>query len=173
MNFDKLRSNIVGKCEICGGTGIKETTITDVKFCDCYKFLLFLKKGYDQGFPIQYSIQYEPPEVDLNKKICFYFKDERTAFFHSIRLFKDLNLDIRVFCSSKMWDVSDFDFDGFILYGIGLETFQNNSLQLIRIMNEAVTRGVYAIFSFYIPYDKIDFHYHENVKLLINKIYEL
>ena len=167
MNFELLYQNLVKDCKKCNGTGTINSTETDIVFCDCLSHYIFIVKMLEVGVPLKYVMSFS--RTDVKHKLLFFYKDDQTAFNAYMSLASD-NI-ISIHASNVMFEIKDFeDKDGIMVYGLGLETFQNNSLTLLRLIKEAEDRGLYGIFSFVISRENLKTYYADFVSEKINQI---
>jgi hypothetical protein len=168
MQYDTIYNNLVSQCKICNGTGTVAISNTEVKFCVCMQQYMFIIKMTELGVPLKYIFSYIKAELPPSRSI-FVFQDDEFAFDIFMTLVEDgKNMVLKD--SVNMFTLNDYsDLDGLMLYNLGLETFQNNSIVLYRIMKEVEDRNIYGIFSFAIKKESLTNYYLEFVKKKIEE----
>lgn len=162
MNFDKLYSNTVKNCQKCNGTGTVDKTEVSVVFCDCMKFYIFAVRNIELGVPLSYVLGYKKPDPPILTTITSYYKNEQVAFNQFMAVSQTGNC--KIMSSTEMYLLQDFrELDAVLIYNLGLETFQNNVANLVRILNEIKSRNIIGIFSFSIPKDKMNITYPPSI----------
>lgn len=168
MDKNILYQNTVKSCTKCNGTGVKDMSTIDIVFCECQEFYNFVCRWYDSGIPIKYIYNYEKIEINWDKKIYFFFQDDQNAFNTLMSLPDWCNYGIKT--SNEMFNLNKINnYAGIMIYNLGLETFQNNSLVLYRLIKEIEDNRCFGIFSFAIKESNLSNFYLDFIKKKINE----
>ena len=167
MNYDAIYNNTVRCCKICNGTGTVTISATEVKFCTCMQQYIFIIKMTELGVPLSYIFSYQKAITTnpaSSSKSMFIFQNDTVSFNIFMTLVEEgKNMILKD--SVNMFTMNDYsDLDGVMVYNLGLETFQNNSIVLYRIMKEAEDRHLTGIFSFAISKENLNKYYLDFVK---------
>lgn len=179
MNFDLLYSNVVKNCHLCNGTGMNIVTDTSVSFCDCFKYYIFITRMVNLGIPIKHAMNYTNIQVDIKQTQYFMFGEETLAFNTAMSIMtKDIktvgNPNILVMSSSELYKFFNLDdYDGLMIYNLGLENIKDNSLILQRHMKDVVDKGLYGIFSFSVAKKDLGMYYLDSVKKFVDESLKL
>lgn len=166
MDYDLLYENIVKGCSSCGGTGTVKVSDTEVNFCSCMEYYIFMIKQIENNVPLKYILNYKPIEID-DKKVYYLFKDDDYGFNMFMTLSKKYNM--MLINSVNMFTANiDSTTDGVMIYNLGLETFQNNGIVLYRLIKEIEDRRLYGIFSFSIGRENLRRYYPEFIEQSVN-----
>jgi len=163
-----MYDNIVKGCKICSGTGTVVLSPTEVQFCNCMKQYIFIIKMTELGVPISYIFSF--CKLSYSQKTHFIFQNDSLAFNRFMSEVEDgKNMVLKD--SVNMFTLNNYDgVDGIMVYNLGLETFQNNSLVLYRIIKEAEDRGLVAIFSFAVKKESLTNYYLDFIKKRIEEL---
>jgi hypothetical protein len=162
MNFDKLYTNMVKNCKDCNGTGTINKTERSIVFCHCMKFYIFAVRNIELGVPLSYVLGHTKPNVPAHIGLNCYFKNEQQSF--NCFMNESALANCKIISATEMYLLQDFrELQVVLIYNLGLETFQNNVANLVRIMNEIKSRGIIGIFSFSIDKEKLAYTYPQSV----------
>lgn len=166
MNYDTFYNNTVKGCKICNGSGTVPISNTEIKFCSCMKQYIFVIKMTELGVPLSYIFSYQKANAD--GKIKFIFQNDVLSFNIFMTLAEE-GKNMALKDSVNMFTLNNYeDLDGVMVYNLGLETFQNNSIVLYRIIKETEDRNLHGIFSFAISKENINKYYLDFVKKRID-----
>jgi hypothetical protein len=169
VNYDVIYNNIVKGCKICNGSGTVPISNTEVKFCACMQQYIFIIKMTELGVPLSYIFSYKNTPITTSVyKSMFIFQNDVMSFNIFMSLVEEgKNMILKD--SVNMFTLNNYeDLDGVMVYNLGLETFQNNSIVLYRIIKETEDRNLHGIFSFAISKENLNKYYLDFVKKRID-----
>jgi hypothetical protein len=172
VNYDVIYNNIVKGCKICNGSGTVALSNTEVKFCVCMQQYIFIIKMTELGVPLSYIFSYQKAitvNPSSSSKSLFLFQNDLVSFNVFMTLVEEgKNMVLKD--SVNMFTLNNYeDLDGVMIYNLGLETFQNNSIVLYRIIKETEDRNLHGIFSFAIKKESLNNYYLDFVKRKIEE----
>jgi len=166
LKSDILYKKIIGSCTKCNGVGTISLSDTEIQFCECMKFFIFFVQMLDIGVPIKFIFGYDQIEIPKSKKIFFIFKEDQHSFNLCMNLAKSRKFIIMP--STNCFRINNFsEFDGMMIYNIGLETYKDNSVILYRLIKEAIDNDIYGIFSFAISRDNLKTYYNKFIEDIV------
>lgn len=147
LDTDRLYKQLVSNCKICGGVGSIIESETNLHFCDCMKFYMFIVQMVQKGFPIKYIYDYSENNIKTDR-IFFTFGNDDIAFNSALKRVKDgYRLQIRAV--DKCYEITDvIRGDGVMIYNIGLESNSLHIKNLMRLIKEVDDNQLVGIFAF-------------------------
>lgn len=168
MDKEKLYQQTVKCCDKCKGTGIKDMSTIEIQLCECQEFYNFACRMYDLGVPIKYIFNFNRIDITFEKKIFFIFQNDQLAFNTFMSLPEWCNYGLKV--SNEMFNLTNIkQYCGIMVYNLGLETFQNNSLVLYRLIKEVEDNRCFGVFSFAIKESNVSNFYLDFIRKKINE----